>query len=130
VAVRLIFAYDGDDLRLVSRQQVDMVTPPANLPGGAGMAAGAWAEVRDMQGQVLERQAVPDFLRADVEVFGPDPTPSVSRAPVERPSGAFAVLLPDVPGADHVALMVAPEPTGPAAAAGAREVARVDLAGP
>ncbi|HEX2273611.1 MAG TPA: hypothetical protein VHG90_07045 [Acidimicrobiales bacterium] len=128
MAVRLIFAYEGRDLRLVSRQQVDMVTPPADRPEGVG--AGVWAEVRDVDGQVLDRRAVPDFLRPDVEVFGPDPAPSVARAPVERPRGAFAVLLPELPGADYVALLAAPEPAGPAAAAlEAQELFRVGLAG-
>ncbi len=132
MAVRLIFAYDGGDVRLVSRQRVDMVTPATDPAGGERLAVGVWAEVRDVEGQVLDRRAVPDFLRPDVEVFGVDPGPSVSRAPVERPQGAFTVLLPELPGADHMALLAAPDPTGPTAAAAgeARELARVDLAGP
>lgn len=130
MAVRLIFVYEGGDLRLVSRQQVDMVTPPAERPTGGEVTAGVWAEVRDVDGQVLDRRAVPDVLRPDVEVFAPEPGPSVARAPVQRPRVAFAVLLPELPGADHVALLAAPEPTGPAAAAAeARELVRVDLAG-
>lgn len=132
VAVRLIFAYEGGDLRLVSRQRVDMVTPPTDAGAAATptVGAGVWAEVRNVDGQVLERRSVADFRRADVEVFGPEPASSVSRAPVARPSGAFTVLLPDVPGADHVALLAAAEPTGRAAAgAEARELVRVDLAG-
>ncbi|HEV3401408.1 MAG TPA: hypothetical protein VG078_06260 [Acidimicrobiales bacterium] len=130
MAVRLIFAYEGGDLRLVSRQRVDMVTPPTVAPAGPAAGGGVWAELRDVRGQVLERRAVPEFPRPNVEVFGPAPAPSVSRAPVERPSGAFAVLLPEVAGADHVALLAAPEPTGPATEAGeARELLRVDLAG-
>lgn len=130
VAVRLIFAYEGGDLRLVSRQRVDMVTPPTDAPAAPAVMGGVWAELRDVRGQVLERRVVPDFQRGNVEVFGPEPTSSVSRAPVERPSGAFAVLLPEVAGADHVALLAAPEPTGLTTAAGeARELLRVDLAG-
>ena len=81
-----------------------------------------------------------DPLRRDVEVFSPDPERSVYRAPVEDPSGIFVVVVPDLEGADHVALMssgapgaaaaggVSPEAAGPAAEF-ARFPLRADLEG-
>jgi hypothetical protein len=51
-----------------------------------------------------------DPLRQDVEVFSPDPEQSVARTPVEKPSGIFTVLVPDLEEADHVTLMSSTAP--------------------
>ena len=127
MAVRLVFAYESGELRLVARQPVDMVVPPSDPLTAPAPGAGVWAEVRDTEGRTLHRRSLPDVLRPDVEVFGPDPGQSVTRAPVERPSNAFAVVVPDIEEADHLALMAAPDLTGPAVTAEPRQLLRVAL---
>jgi hypothetical protein len=109
-AVRLRFAYEGNDVRLVSQQRVEMIVPPADALSGFASEQGFWVEVRTAQEEVLHRRVMHDPLRQDVEVFSPDPAQSIVRTPVERPSGTFTVLVPDIDEADHVALMSSAAP--------------------
>ncbi|XVV16160.1 hypothetical protein ACQP2X_17930 [Actinoplanes sp. CA-131856] len=118
-ALRLVFEYDGDDVRVVSRQRVEM-TIPATGEGEAGLRA----ELRTADGGVLERRALPP-IPDGVEVFSPEPGRTVERAPVDRPSGVFTVLVPDLAGADHLALV--DDPGGPDETRRVREIARVSL---
>ncbi len=104
-AVRLIFAYDGDEVRLESRQPATMLAPAGDAVEGFDDHTGFWTEVRDAQGTVLHRQILHDPMRSAAEVFSPDPDRSIRRVPDERPSGVFWVVVPVVPGADHVSLM-------------------------
>lgn len=103
-AVRMIFEYIGDDVRLVSRRRVNMHVPPTDRLEGAEEHQGLWAEVRDTGGATLHRQVLADPVRRGVEVFSDDPEQGIVRAPVERPSGMFVVLVPDLGEADHLAL--------------------------
>ena len=125
-AVRMVFEYDGDVVRLVWKRQVDMLAPPTDALEGYEDQQGLWAEVRDADGATLHRQVLADPIRRGVEVFSDDPAQGIVRAPVERPSGMFVVLVPDLGAADHLALMgSAPGPEG--ARAAASEILRVPL---
>jgi hypothetical protein len=126
-SVRLIFSYDGDDVRLESRQPVEMLASPSDPVEGYENETGFWTEVRNAQGSVLHRQIMHDPIPRDTEVFSPDPERSIARVAIERPHGVFWVLVPLVPGADHVALMGVP-PAGAAALSPAVvELQRVSL---
>jgi hypothetical protein len=125
-AVRMIFSYEGDEIRLVSRQPVEVVIPPTDRVSEGEQ--GFWVETRSADGTTLHRRILPDPYRQDVEVFSDNPEQSVSRTPVERPRGSFAVLVP-IDDADHVALFSSAAPRAPEAPAGAPavEVARFSL---
>lgn len=101
-SVRLTFTYDGEDVQLVSRQVVETVSPPSE-PVAEG-AAGFWIEMRGDQDEAVHRIVMEDPLRPDVEVFSPEPGRSVARAPVDRPSGSFSVLVPELAEASAVTL--------------------------
>lgn len=128
-SVRLTFSYDGPDLRLESRQPVEMLAPPSDPVEGYAHQTGFWTEVRDAQGSVLHRRIMHDPVRRDAEVFSPDPEHSIARVPIERPRGAFTVLVPLMPGADHVALMGVPATGAAAFAPAVVELHRADLTG-
>jgi hypothetical protein len=107
-AVRFVFAYDGDDVRLLSRRRVGVLAPPSDaIEEPVGNRRGFWAEVRAVEGATLYRKAMPPVppIRHDREVFSDEPGDSLSRIPVERPAGIFTVLVPDSPEADHLALV-------------------------
>lgn len=125
-AVRLVFEYHGDDVRLISLQHVDMPVPPTDALEGYEGQQGFWAVVRDRDDTTLYCQILHDPIRRDVEVFSDDPERSLARAPVERPTGAFFVVVPDFREADHVALMRSP-PAQPGSRAVATESLRVPL---
>lgn len=127
-AVRLIFSYEGDEIKLISRERVKVRTPPSEaLEGSFEGRSGFWVEVRDEAGQPVHRELLHDPIRRDAEVFSEDPERSVARIPVERPSGVFAVLVPEIDEADEVALIGTPLEER-AALAPAREIARFSLA--
>jgi hypothetical protein len=124
--VRLVFSYEGDEVRLVSRQRVEMIPPaiPSLTPERAAGAragspvAGCWFEVRDAQDRALLQQPMEDPIRRDVEVFSPEPGRSLSRRPQANPRGTFVLLVPDLPEGRDVVLLAAPlTPTAGGAAA-------------
>jgi hypothetical protein len=125
-AIRLIFEYDGDEVRLVSRQRVDMFVPPTDELEGYEGRQGVWVEIRGADGSTLHRRVLHDPVRRDVEVFSEDPAQSIMRSPVERPAGTFFVIVPDLAGADHLALMNS-RPGPPGSRAAATEMLRVPL---
>jgi hypothetical protein len=104
-ARRLVFQYEGDDVRLVSTQAVDMVVPPGEPLAGDEAPPRLLAEVRQADGSTLYRKAMGHLLRPDVEVFADDPARSITRAPVDRPSGHFVVVIPEDEAADHLAIV-------------------------
>lgn len=112
-SVRLIFRYDGDEVELLSRQPVDMVSPPSGPLGEFADRLGTWVEVRDGKDSALHRQILSDPVRASAEVFSPEPEENLSRVERTRRTGAFTVVVPDLPEADHVALVMAGAASAP-----------------
>src|SRR5438270_12916067 len=85
--LRLTFAYDGNQVRLLRSQRVAMVTPPAVTPAPEKGQSGSWLEVRDAKGALLYHRAIHDPIRTDVEVFSDDPAQTITRVPVAKPQG-------------------------------------------
>jgi hypothetical protein len=134
-SVRLIFEYDGDDVRLVARQTVDVVAPPGD-PIEDQDRSGFWVELRARSEDVLYRQVLSDPGRVHPEVFSPDPAVGIARTPEPQTSGAFSVLVPAQEAGSHVVLMGSPSPPGsgmPRMAASpeapAEEIARFSIEG-
>lgn len=125
-AVRLIFEYEGTNIHLVARQQVETIPPPSERLEDQQGAVGFWVEVRDVEQNALYRRILHDPVRHDAEVFSENPERSIARIPVKIPRGAFAVLVPDIEAADHVTLMSSPLGRGPSLAP-ASEVASFTL---
>ncbi|MDT0609217.1 M64 family metallopeptidase [Streptomyces lancefieldiae] len=129
-AVRLIFEYEGTDIRPFSSQRIEKTPPPGDPPGELRDTGGPglWVEVRDAERRPLYRHGLRDPVPQDVEVPSGDPERPVHRVPVERPRGAFAVVVPDLEEADHAALLSStPGSEQQAAAASVTEVARFPL---
>src|SRR4051812_26110078 len=91
-ALRLVFWFDGDDVRLVSRERVQMTLSTSEGADQGENQAGFWAETRAADGRVLDRRFMHNPMRGDVEVFSDDATTSISRRGTERRSGAFTVV--------------------------------------
>lgn len=132
--IRLIFGHSDDGVSLISRERVEM-TLPAEIPVDDDALPDAFvAEVRGSDDRVLHRTAIPNPLDSHREVFSEEPDRSISRVSAEQPEGAFAVIVPDTPEADHLALLTA-GPTrddagsaiGTLEAGGRREIARFSL---
>jgi hypothetical protein len=109
---RLTFEYDGDQIRLVSEQHVRMIVPPSQPLEQADELGGFHVLLRDKLDRPVYRFTRTSPIRHDAEVFSkPGTQRSIERTPVDRPKGAFVVLVPDVPGAKTLELVGHPPRT-------------------
>ncbi len=109
-AIRLIFEYDGDDVRLIHRQPVDVLVP--GFDAAPDIRTGRFAEVRDADDRALARVAIRHDASSR-EVFPEDPGDPITRVDVEHPSGAFTVVVPASEAASQVALLDVDVPPPP-----------------
>ena len=128
-AVRLIFEYEGDQVRLVAQQAVEMVVIETSAASVG--APGYYLDARDADDQTLARVAAPGAFSRSAEVFPERHGEPIARIDVAQQRGAFTVTLPAVERADHVTVvrLVAGADRGPglAAVTGAVDVASFPL---
>ncbi len=115
--VRLIFSYDGDEVTLVSQQVVDM--RPSGPSSGDPRTPGHYVEVRSAAGDLLAGAPAANAFVGSAEVFPENPDEPIVRVDVERPRGAFTVLVPAPQASAQVALVRVQAPSGPDAAGAA-----------
>ena len=100
-AVRLIFEYDGDTVRLVSQTPVDIDVP--DLPP-AEESADHFVESRSDAGTVLARVPVRGAFSQSAEVFPENHDEEITRVET-APRGAFTVVVPARDEAVRIAVM-------------------------
>jgi DNA mismatch repair ATPase MutL len=93
-AVRLTFSYEGDKVKLLSQQAVEMTVPPSDALGYGGQK-GFWAELKSEEDKTLYRHVMHNPTRNDAEVFSPDPAQGITREPAPKRKGVFTVVVPD-----------------------------------
>lgn len=110
-SVRLVFAYEGDAVRLLA--QVPVYLPPDPPPDPAA-PPGEHVEVRTANDDVLGRVAVHPQMSGTHEVFPEDPRDPIVRTELPEPRGAFTVVVAAPEEADRVAVVrSAAPPTAP-----------------
>ena len=125
--MRLTFSYEGDKVTLLKQQPVEMIVPPSD-PLGYGGQKGFWAELKSAKDKTLYRQVMHNPTRNDAEVFSPDPSEGISRAPAPKRKGVFTVLVPNTDKGYEVRLCRSPveeaeQPALPKAERGVRSLA-------
>jgi hypothetical protein len=125
-AIRMIFAFDGEHVHLVSQQNVEMVLPPSDPIQGVEGHKGFWYELRDAEDRALYRRVMHNPMHEDVEVFSDDPKQSVARQIVPNRKGVFVVVVPDTEKGHAVTLSSSPRRVQ-LAHQPAREIARFAL---
>jgi hypothetical protein len=125
-AVRLTFAYDGDNVRLVARQPMTKTPPRSDATEGYEGQSGSWLEIRDAQGRVLHRHILHHPIKHDVEVLSDAPGHPFVRRMLAKPQGSFEVIVPEFDGPHSVRLFHSTHrrgvPSGPS-----EQVAQFDL---
>ena len=115
MALRFTCTYEGEKINIISKERLEMVTQASDALEDIDQKIGFWLELHGSQGELLYRQILNDPFRADMEVFQ-DPNEeggAIVRAPIERASGYFVLVVPDLPQADHLSLVRAePEVDG------------------
>jgi len=102
--MRLTFSYQGDQVKLVSQQPVEMTVPPSDPVKGYEQQKGFWAEVKGDQDKTLFLRVLHNPTRNDAEVFSDDPEQSISRAPAPKRKGVFVVVVPHTEKSREVTL--------------------------
>jgi len=128
-SVRLIFTYDGDEVRLLQQQPVDVAISGFDLP--QEQSPGHHVEVRGADDRVLSRVPIRATMTTSAEVFPEDPSDPITRTDLPRAQGAFTVVVPVSSSAEHVAVVRIAAPTGEPGveAVGTTELARFPLEG-
>ena len=99
---RLTYAYQEDNIRLLSALRVQMVAPGSTGAAPTQGQTGNWLEVRGAQDELLHHRALPELIQHDREVFTNEPGRSMHRVPVKRVQGEFEVLVPEMPGGESI----------------------------
>lgn len=102
-AMRLIFEYDADRVRLVQRTPVDLDL--SALPATTVADAGVFIEVRDAGGRTIARVPAPYAMTSSLETFPERHDQPITRTDDPRATGAFTVVVPMTATADHVTLV-------------------------
>ena len=101
-AMRLILEYEGDEVRLVSQQRVDMALTGAQTPPEA--RSGHFAVVRDATDREMSRVPV-SGIQPTAEVFPENAGDPIIRIVTDTPRGAFTVVVPAPAAAASIALL-------------------------
>jgi hypothetical protein len=101
-AIRLIFEYEGDRVRLVVQQPVGMAGDAS--PAGTD-APGYYVDARDPAERTLARVRAREAFGRSREVFPERHDEPITRMDVEQRRGAFTVTLPASEQADHVTIV-------------------------
>lgn len=133
-AIRLTFSYNGDDVKLVSQQRIEMIVPPSDDVKGYGKHKGFWAELRSGSDKTLYRHVMHNPTKNDAEIFPESPSEGICREPAPKRRGVFVVVVPDIDKAEEVILCrSAPATKGPTrgiralASKPAKEILRLKL---
>lgn len=124
-AVRLIFEYDGDNVVLISQQDVDIAS--TGISALREPPPGNYIEVRAADGGALSRVPIGEVFSTSVEVFPEHAGEAIVRLDVEKPRGAFTVVVPATEEATHVAVLGVRAARGAEAKAGAERSAPEEL---
>lgn len=122
--LRLVFAYEGDDVRLLSAERVEMTPLPSDALEPVEKAAGFWYELRDGAERTLYRRIAQNPMRTSAELLTDDPDRPLRRVEIPDPGGEFVLLTPDLD--DAQTLVFVGSPSGRAATE-SRELARFPL---
>ena len=117
-SMRLIFEYDGDDVRLVMQQPVDMLITGFDI--ARTQRSGYYVDTRDAAGRTPARVPARGAFHESVEVFPETHGEPITRLEVPQPRGAFTVIVPVPPDADHVSVVRVAPPEPAATSPGAR----------
>jgi hypothetical protein len=102
-AVRLIFEYEGDQVRLVTKQPVEMVVTGFDIT--QMFQAGYYIDARDANDQTLVRVPARNAFDTSTEVFPEQPGEPITRVDMAAPRGAFTVVVPIPERANHVTIV-------------------------
>ena len=125
-SLRLTFTYEASNIRLVSKQSVEIASQPTDPLEPEEGTTGFWYEVRDEEGLTIYRRIIQNPIKFAAEVKSDDPDRPFAWEEVRDPRGSFFLLIPDLKDARSLILVSSPLKFG-APLEPAEELARFDL---
>jgi hypothetical protein len=107
-AIRLTFSYEGNNIKLISRQNIEKVLRPSTQFHIQENQTGSWYELTNDQQHVLFRQIIDNPIKVDAEVFSDNKTESISRHMLSDIRGTFSIVVPDIPEGKNFDLFNSP----------------------
>jgi hypothetical protein len=102
-AMRLIFEYEGNNVRLVSQQPVEMPVTGASL--SQVTYPGYYIDTRDTNDSTLSRVVAHGAFSTSTEVFPERHGEPITRIDLPQAKGAFTVITPVPVNTDHVTVI-------------------------
>lgn len=103
--LRLVYAYEGDEIKLVSKQSVDMRLPTPETKQDVLNSPGLRYELRNKAEHSLFANIVENPIRNDIEVFSDNPEHTARRVEMPQKKGVFVLLVPEVPEAENLVFL-------------------------
>lgn len=120
---RLTFRWDGAQIELINRRQVQMIAPATTGEQPiAGEHAGIWLELRDAADKTLYHRSITRLMGAKAEVFHPDG--AMTHHLGDPGIGQFEIVVPDLPQAAWLCIVASPFDPDALLHEPAREIAR------
>lgn len=107
-SVRLILEESGGEIRLISREPVNMMPPPTPVTPERGQS-GVWAELRTRDEKPVYQQILAQLTVPGMEVFSNDPKESIRRVDTDRPR-TVVLIVPDTEEARSLVIMGPADP--------------------
>jgi len=101
-AVRLIFEYEGEQVRLVTQKSVEMIITSIDITQRP--QPGYYVDTRNATNETLARVPVDNAFETSFEVFPEQHDEPIIRMDVAKPQGAFTVIVPVSDSAVRVVL--------------------------
>jgi hypothetical protein len=110
-AMRLIFEYEGDQVRLISQTPVDMALTGSDVAHAEHAAY--FVDTRDAANQTLARVSAHGAFASSTEVFPEQHGAPITRVEISNPKGAFTVIAPAPEATHHVTVLKAAQVGSP-----------------
>lgn len=132
-SVRLIFEASGGEIRLISREPVNMMPPPPPPVTPEQGQSGVWAELRNADEKMIYHQILAQLSVPGIEVFSNDPKEGIYRVDSDKPK-IVVLVVPDTEEARSLVIMGPPTAEAKDRLAadavhhgGSEEIARFDI---
>jgi hypothetical protein len=122
MALRLTFAYRGDDIRLEAQERVEMTAVGSDDVDVEETLTGFWCELQDDEGHSLYRRLLQNPSRRSIEVPTDDPEQPLAQHPIDEPQGILVLVVPELEAASSLVLIRARPGLGVAPDAPERQV--------
>ncbi|OFY67357.1 MAG: hypothetical protein A2V64_07700 [Bacteroidetes bacterium RBG_13_43_22] len=102
---RFVITCRGSIIDLISIKQVIAVAPPSDNIGEADKFCGSWIELRRNDGKILYLKRIHDLFDDTIEVITGSQGEELSWVTAPGLERTIAVMVPQIPEADHLAIM-------------------------